>query len=111
MTTPLTFRLDSDLWEFAFNGAERLPSGGEPKFAEIALAGLPEAALVAILTGDGRGGIAVAIEGTTADDETVSGDLWLGTAVTEAGAERIAAALLAGSPSIETLTSFGFRFR
>ncbi len=108
------FRADEDMWRFAYNGAEALPSGAPPKFAEFALGDL-DGAFIAILTGSERagterGGISVAIEGVTDEDAEVSGALHLGAEVTEAGAERIAAALLGSRPTIAELERLGFRF-
>lgn len=115
MTTLVTFATDSSLWP-AFEGADRLPSGAEPRFAEVALAGVESSAMVAILSGDSeRGGVILAIEGITENDETVSGSLWFGPEVSESAAEALAAALLAaaGGPlavRIEALTAAGFHW-
>lgn len=121
MTTaaPIVFAPDSSLWP-AFNGATRLPSGGEPKFAEVAIAGFGSGSetgcAVAILCGgEERGGIVLAIEATDDEAGEVSGSLWFGPEVSESAAEALAVALLSacGGPlalRIEALTAAGFRW-
>lgn len=103
----LSFETSEGMWN-AFNGADRLPNGSDPLWAELTIEGQDA---VAVVCGNdlsphptrGSKSTVLGIEIT----EAWSGTLDLGKDVTPAGAVAIARALLAGSPTRESLARAG----